>query len=132
MNNITIGDGHGSRSSSNRGWESGSGCSIGRDHSVGRMLIGLVTLSSLETGQFSLPVFDRHLLEDIRSNKLGMLFAISSNKEFGVGRSTRNRRRQRRFAFLGLGVGFMSATSSFLKDTLSLIKVNGILFDMIK
>jgi hypothetical protein len=43
--------------SSNRGWESGSGCSIGRDHSVCRMRIGLVTLSSLEISKFSFPIF---------------------------------------------------------------------------
>jgi hypothetical protein len=62
-----------------------------------------------------------------------MLFPIPSNEEFGVdGRSARSRRRQRRFAFLGLGVGFMSATSCCLKETLSLIKANGIVFDMIE
>jgi hypothetical protein len=104
MNSITIGDGHGSRKCNRRGWESGSGCSIGRDHSVGRTLIGLVTLSSLETGKFSLPFFDRHLLEDIRSNKVGMLFAISSKKEFGARRSTRSRRHHMRFTFLVLVV----------------------------
>jgi hypothetical protein len=48
MNSITMGDGHESRSSSNRGWENGSGCSIISDHTGGRMLIGLVNSSSLE------------------------------------------------------------------------------------
>jgi hypothetical protein len=97
------------------------------------MLISLIPSSSLETDKFSLSFLNRHVLEDIRSNKVGMLFPIPSNQEFGVGgRSARSRRPQRRFTFLGLGDGFMSATSSFLKDTLSLIEVNGILFDMIK
>jgi hypothetical protein len=55
---------------------------IGRDHSVGRVRIDLVASSSLETCKFSFPFFSSHLLENIRRNKVGVLFAISSKKGF--------------------------------------------------
>jgi hypothetical protein len=84
VDNITVRDGHGNRSSSCRGRKGRSGCSIGRNHSMGRMLIDLVSSSSLQASKFSLPFFCTHLLEDIRWDKVGVLFAIPSKKDFNI------------------------------------------------
>jgi hypothetical protein len=81
VDSITVGDGHGNRSSSCRGQKGGSECSIGRNHSMGRMLIDVVASSSLQASKFSLPFFCSHLLEDIRRDKVGVLFAIPSKKD---------------------------------------------------
>jgi hypothetical protein len=132
VDSITVGDGHGNRSASCRGWKGGSGCSIDRNHSVGRMLIDLVASSSLQASKFSLPFFCSHLLEDIRRDKVGVMFAISSKKGFNIRRSTRRRSREREFSFLSFGVSLMSAMSRCLKEMLSLIKANCIIIDMIK
>jgi hypothetical protein len=132
VDSITVGDGHGSRSSSCRGWKGRSGCSIGRNQSVGRMLIDLVASSSLQARKFSLPFRCSHLLEGIRRNKVRMLFVIPSKKDFCVRRSTRSRSRQRRFSFLGFDVSLMSATNRCLKQMLTLIEANCFVLDMIK
>ncbi len=132
VDSIRVGDGHGNRSPSSRGWKGRGGCSIGRNHSVCSMLIDLIATSCLQANKFSLPFCLSHLLEGIRRDKVGMLLAIPSKKDFRVRRSTSRRGSQRGFSLLCLDISLMSSTSCCLKETFSLIKLNGIVLDMIK
>ena len=102
VDSIRVGHSHGGRSSRCRGWEGGSGCSIARHHSVCIMLIDLVAMSFLQASKFSLPFRLSHLLKDSRRDKIGVLFAIPTKKDFGAGRSSRRRGRQRFLLSLAL------------------------------
>jgi hypothetical protein len=96
------------------------------------MLIDLVVASCLQANKFSLPFCLSYLLEGIRRDKVGMLLAIPSKKDLRVRRSTSRRGCQRGFSILGLDISLMSTTGRCLKETLSLIKTDCIVFDMIK
>ncbi len=90
MNSITIGDGHETRCARDRNCRGTGGRGIGRNHSVGRVFIHLVTSGSLKMAKFGLVFGLSHFLQDFRWDEEVMVFSIPTNKGILIRRSARS------------------------------------------